>query len=328
MQNNPAVKLKPGSTVVFTVKGQNSNGSWTLLLGGKELTVRSEAALIPGERMRARVSVQGGRVYLRLMDADKLARHALSELRLPVTADYKNIVDSLIKTGLPLKEELITGLMRQYDSLSRQDFVSARILAVLFDKGLSFSSEDIESLIRAVGGPLEEREENRRRRREKERDGSQEDGGKEKKNGLPNSTEIRRQVERSEGDGGVLPLFNHIKGSHEHWVVVPFSITGREDKAVLRFCIDDGSKVGRFTFSVYGKKTWHFEGIDTGKTRRLVVYSNDRGVKENPRRIVGELRKKLHNLPWEIDDTIRETSDFDPFVSEKNTDVHGVDTQV
>ncbi|MFP4491482.1 MAG: hypothetical protein ACLFNZ_08400 [Spirochaetaceae bacterium] len=328
VHNNPAVKLKPGSTVVFTVKGRNSNGSWTILLGGKELTVKSEAALIPGEKMRARVSVQGGRVFLRLMDADKLSRHALSELRLPVTEHYKNIVDSLIKTGLPLREELITALVRQYNSLSRQDQISSRVLALLYDKGLSLSPEDTDSLIKAVGGPLDERDENRRRRGEHRGDGSEEEGEEQKKSGPPNSREIRRQVERSTGEEGVLPLFNHVRGAHEHWVVVPFHITGRDENAVLRFSIDDELKVGGFTFSVYGEKSWHFEGRDAGKKRRLVVYSNDKRAREGSRRIVEELRKKLHNLPWEIDDTIREASDFDPFVSEKNTDVHGVDTQV
>ena len=125
----------------------------------------------------------------------------------------------------------------------------------------------------------------------------------------------------------MLALFNHIRGRHDHWVVIPFE-TEREESAVLRMRILDDEKVGQFTFSVYGETEWHFEGRNTGKKHRIVVYSNDKRARDKSIRLIEELRKKLHNLSFEIDDTIKEANDFDPFVSEHRTDVEGVDTTV
>ncbi len=329
-QQTSVPQLKPGSTVTFTVKSQNSDGSWTLMLGGKELSVRSETALVPGERMRASVSLQGGRIYLRLLETEKLARHALSNLSLPLTEEHKNVVAAMIKTGLPLKEELIARLVQQYRSLSGQDTFSARVLALLSDKELLFSLEDVERLIRSLTGAME-REGREGRRDSRRQHGRGESGDRredEKRRKRPTSSDMRAAVERSGGEEDVLALFNHMRGRHDNWIVVPFVPEASGDTAVLRFRIDGSDTISRFTFSLYGSESWHFEGKLSGKTPRLVIYCSDRRVRAESARVVDSLRKKLHNLAYEIDDTIRETAEFEPFVSETSTDVRGVDTRV
>jgi hypothetical protein len=280
--------------------------------------------------MRASVSLQGGRIYLRLLETEKLARHALSNLSLPLTEEHKNVVAAMIKTGLPLKEELIARLVQQYRSLPGQDAFSARVLALLADKELLFSLEDIEKLIRSLTGAVERegREGHRDPRRQR---GRGESGGRrreDKDRSRPSASDIRATVERSGGEEGVLAMFNHMRGRHDNWIVVPFVPEAGGETAVLRFRIDASDTISRFSFSIIGEESWHFEGKPAGKTPRLVVYCSDPNVRAKSSRVVERLRKKLHNLSYEIDDTIRETTEFEPFVSETSTDVRGVDTRV
>ena len=263
-----------------------------------------------------------------MLESEKLARHALSELNLPQTKDHKTILEAFMKTGLPIKEELIASLMRTYGSLASRDKVAARVLALLADKGLLPAPEDAEKLVRAVTDPLSEKRRDQGKKREH---GGQDRGTRhrQRKNARSiRSADIRTAAERTWDSGGLLSLFNHVRGGHDHWVVIPFSLEGREETLVLRCCMGRDDRIRRYTLSVYGEHSWHFEGRRSGKSHRIVVYCSDKKIRGDSHDVIERLRKKLGNLSLEIDDTIREVSGFDPFVSDHITDSHGVDTRV
>jgi hypothetical protein len=219
-------------------------------------------------------------------------------------------------------------LSAQFEALPGRDALTARVLSLLADKELTLSSQDVERLLRMVTGDLsrEERRGSRRRREQREADeGDRRDG---KRRRTPGAAEMRARVERSEERPGLLSLFNHRRGGHDNWIVVPFVPNDGGPQAVLRLRIGEDDHVNRYTLSLYGDPTWHFAVKSAGKTHRLVVYCSDMQVRNQSGRLTDGLRKKLHNLAFEIDDTIRETAAFDPFVSETSTDVGGIDTRV
>jgi hypothetical protein len=341
--------LKPGSHVSFTVKGRNADGSWTLFLGGRELKVRAEAQLVPGSRMRAAVSLVKGRIYLKILHDTGTGKERESAggngMRTQKVQD--GILEGMIKTGMPIREELVSSLSRLYCSLQTNEKTLYRLIALFADKELYPRPEEIERLVRQVGGREyagggEGKEEGKE---ERQKSGQRESGdrrGREAakrrnvKSADITSAKMRKAAEgrisdrigTAESSTGLLPLFNHIRGRHEHWIVVPFSLEEREDRIVLRCRIDAKGRIDRYTLSIFGQKSWHFSIKGYGKRKNCIVYSNDRDVLAHSGKYLEGLRKKLHNLPLDFDDTIREASLFEAFVSTHSGKTKGFDARV
>ncbi len=349
--------LKPGSHVMFTVKGKNADGSWTLILGGREVQVQAEASLVPGSRLRAVVSLVKGRMYLKILhDAGAGAEKGpAAGIGMSPRNVQDGILEGMIKTGMPIREELVSSLTRLYSSLQTNDKTLYRLVALFADKGLFPRPEEFERLVREIGGREysgggegnregkgDERSEGQRERR---KNGQRESGERKRRDAVKRrslygrhitSAKMRKAVEgrlsdrigSAERPSGLLPLFNHIRGRHEHWVVIPFSVEERDERIVLRCRIDEKNRIDRFTLSIFGEKNWHFSVKGYGKRKNCIVYSNDREVLEHPEKYLERLRKKLHNLPLDFDDTIREDSLFESFVSEHTGKTTGFDVRV
>jgi hypothetical protein len=72
--------------------------------------------------------------------------------------------------------------------------------------------------------------------------------------------------------------------------------------------------------------TWHFAGKITDPRSKIHIYRGNREQGRPNEEILSRLHKKLNNLFFEIDDTIREASEFNPFGTEDISLLKRVDT--
>ena len=151
--------------------------------------------------------------------------------------------------------------------------------------------------------------------------------------------DLQKQITgRGSGDS-LLHLFNHIRANHKNWIIIPLSfkqtqaaeVPPKDDSGILRLQLDPEGRLQQFTLSLMMHRepepsTWHFAGQITDSRSKIHVY---RGNLEQGRpndEILSRLGKKLNNLSFEIDDTIRKASEFNPFGTEDISLLKRVDT--
>ena len=100
---------------------------------------------------------------------------------------------------------------------------------------------------------------------------------------------------------------------------------------MLRLQLSALGKPGRFTltFQINSSDSpaeWHFAGGYGAMESKIEVFRGRQASGRPDHEILSKLRQKLNNLRFEIDDTIREASEFDPFGPGEGTDFKRVDT--
>jgi len=151
--------------------------------------------------------------------------------------------------------------------------------------------------------------------------------------------ELRRQITRRGSGASLLHLFNHIQANHKNWIIIPLSFKPtqaveappEEDSGVLRLQLDSEGRPQQFTLTFMlhmepERSTWHFAGQITDSQSKIHIYRGNREQGRPNDEILSRLGKKLNNLSFEIDDTIREASEFNPFGTEDISLLKRVDT--
>ncbi len=297
--------LRSGDFVSVQVLRHLSGNRWAVAVAGKVLAAESGLSLKPGQRLRAVVQAAGGRIVLRLTEGeDNPVRGLLLREGIQADAAAERITAALLRTGLTVRPATVKQLRRVLERLRLPPRRFARVLAILLEKGIDPDSPGVERLVAVLGGEEGGADSESRRRGRRKRESPREV-----------AAALRRQSLRAdEGSAGPLPLFNHLRGGEESWMVVPFAMLGGLH-GTLRFL-------------------WSYAAGAAGKPelRRLVVVVRRPEAEEwtfvldgarlhafCDREVPGAgpayaaLREKLGNLGLETDDTIRVGADFDGF---------------
>jgi len=349
--------VKPGSHISFTVQKKIGENSWVVRMLGQKIRVVSDLQLRVGERLKATVQFESGKLLLKIDQQSHALNSILQNSSLADTAQNRALLQAFVAQGLPLREESLKTAFKLFYQLEVQDKATARLLAILQDKGLLLTPDQIKRLqVYVFGEEHDQRDPHHNKNndsgqnnqqnqnnqsREHGRQGSEQRGGEHKGTEQNNSgqegsgRQSRRKVgpgvsatvgllkeqilRRGEGDP-LLHLFNHRKAAHQNWIVVPLSFKNyREfdtqkdipDTGIVRLELSPEGKPLQFTLSL--EDLWHFSGKMSPIISKIRVYQGKNGHRDVNKEILSKLRQKLNNLPFEIDDTIREASEFNPF---------------
>jgi hypothetical protein len=311
------LSLRSGDSVSVSVIKRLTGSKWAVGIRGRVLPAFSEVDLKPGQRLRALVTTQHGRITLKIAGQavdpvqDLILRQGLQSNEL-----VESIVRALLRSGLAVVPQRLQQVRALLQRLRLDPRKFARIIAVTLEKGIDLRSRGLEQLLFLLGY------------------GEQESGGKQGRGRRRDfdrlAEQLRGDIERPESaKNSSLQLFNHLRGSEHTWVVIPLDYSF------------EGS--GR----IYGTLRLRYHSVERRTDRLIVAVRSDRGGKWsfvlNPlvpelfvfggpvdRRCRAELDVlllKLQNLGVKTDDTIREDRNFDGFdLPWEDLSYHYVDT--
>lgn len=339
------LKVRPGTFLSFRVLKNISSHTWLIHLNGRQVKVFSTFPLEAGKYFRALVLLKAGVLTLKVQEPPTAAQSVIERFALPDNAQVRLIVQAFMEQGTALKEEILNRAIRFFRTFQPVNRKNARLLALLFDKGIYPDHDSFTrflDLLREPGGNFYQnpgQKDGRGSSQENKKDpGREQDEKKEKEVALSIAAKMQR---KGPGDN-LLQLFNHLRAGGENWLVFPIDFTSNKDidpdktikKGIVRLHLDAVGRTDSFSVSFYGKKEYHFRGGLTAPQRRINFFMDrNSGTEAEGRnvegiRIIEELRKKLHNLSFEIDDTIKGTEKFFPFGEDDLPEVRKIDTIV
>ncbi|MFO7730809.1 MAG: hypothetical protein R6V86_08595 [Spirochaetia bacterium] len=355
--------MKPGSSISFSVQRKIGDHSWVVRMLGREVRVVSNLQLEVGARLKATVQLESGKLLLRIDRQAHALNNILQTSNLPDTQTSRMLIHAFIAQGLPLREERLRAALKLFSQLEVKDSATSRLLAIAYDKGLFLTPEQMKRLqLLVFGGEYGRREgssaqpeqqdsgpghspneQSSGREQSQERQGQQrQDQADQHKRGYnPKLIEkdLHTQITSRGSEASLLHLFNHIQANHKNWIIIPLSFKpmpaaeapAEEDSGVLRLELDPDGRPQQFTltFKLYREpepSIWHFAGKITKPESKIHIYRGNREQGRPNAEILSRLHKKLNNLSFEIDDTIREASEFDPFGMEDISLLKRVDT--
>lgn len=277
-------------------------------------------------------------MLLKLLDSFNPVKSIADRLGLPQSEEAGQIIRSFVEQGLPLREEMLRRALFLFEQLQSREYRSARLIALLFDKGIFVNAKLFEKFQQVLWETPNPYPESLQDRRKKERDPQHEGERQNEKRRKQQEKErlskvVRRQIHGKSNEGNLLHLFNHMAAPHGNWIVVPLrfdspAIPNAPANGVLRLHTGPEGMADMCTCSIYGRREWHFRmNLREGKKKVSLSVEPLPNRKERGE-IVIKLREKLRNLSFEIDDTISEVVEFSLYDSENGSDIKNIDTLV
>ena len=301
--------LRSGRTVAVRVVQNLGKGLFQASIGGKLFRVTSDAHLSVGDAFSAKVSWFSGRLVLRIIEVPLVADSALKDLGLPLTPLTKAAVDALQRSSMTLDRaavEWISSKIRNTPHNERDRPHLARILSLLYGKGIHADDRSIDALLSlSLGGKTNSRDTGgkKREKHDEKRDGDD---------------ELHRDASpvRSASDPNPVSLFNHIRTGRTDWIIIPFhSVRGsKEMGGVIRIRIPSpGAPPDGLVVCVRSDDSeWSF-ACESGRSRKIRVIKRD-GRKIDEYEQFTAFSEKLRNLGFEIDDNELSAENFDGFM--------------
>jgi hypothetical protein len=313
------LSLRSGDSVLVTVIKRLTGRKWAVGIRGRVLPAFSEVELTPGQRLRALVGIQHGRITLKISGQaadpiqDLIVRQGLQPNQL-----VESIVTAFLRSGLAIAPERLNQVRQLLERLRLDPKKFARIIAIIMEKAIDPRSRGLEQLLAVLGY------------------GEQDSGGKQGRGRRRSldpeklAQQLRADIERPEsGEGSGLQVFNHLRGPEHTWVVIPFdySLEGsgpvcgtirlrynvRRQQTDCLIVVVRSAGGGKWSFVLRPQGSELFIFGDAG---------NNRSKAE-----LDVLRLKLQNLGVKTDDTIREDQNFDGFdLPWEELSYHYVDT--
>jgi hypothetical protein len=319
----PELRLRSGDFVSIKVIKRIVGSKYAVALQGRVIPATSRLELVPGKTLNVLVSRSGNSFELRIAGekpdplAELMQREGLGTDKATAV-----IVAAMLKTGLAVRASTLSRVSSILRRLKLEPGRFSRLIAMIIDKNLDLSGPSLERLVALLGygdrGGEEENEEKQRRRRRRE----EEPRRRERLIDLLQAAAAPDEEER----GNVLQLFNHMKGSRESWIIVPYGFEYSESSAdrsrdssrlggTIRLRYDSRSRtLNRLVLvvSAAGRRWSFLLGADREPLKLSVFVSRPvQGL--NRSSFWQNLKTKLQNLGVEVDDTIREDSAFDGF---------------
>lgn len=277
-------------------------------------------------------------MLLKLLDSFSPVKSVADRLGLSQSEEAGQIIRSFIEQGLPLREEMLKRALFIFEQLKSRDPRSARLIALLFDKGIFINAKLFEKFQQVLWETPNSYPESLENRRKKGRDSQHEGERQNEKRRKQQEKErlskvVRRQIHGKSNEGSLLHLFNHMEAPHDNWIVVPLrfdskAIPNAPVNGILRLHTGPEGRADMCTCTIYGTREWHFR-LNLREGRKKVRLSVEPlPNRKESREIVFKLREKLRNLSFEIDDTISEVIEFSLYDSENRSDIKNIDTLV
>ncbi len=334
--------VKPGSHISFTVQRRLGDQSWVVKMLGREVRVVSDLQLQVGARLRATVEFESGKLLLKIDHQSHAIKTLLQHSSLADTPQNRALLQAFMAQGLPIREAELKSARTLFSQLETQNTQTARLVALLVDKGLLLSAEQFRRLQSWVwgqeyseqrGGQPEQQHSEQHSGQHSGQQGQQQRSHQETRESRLSkivTEDVKEQLQSTSADASLLHLFNHRQARHDNWIIIPINFQS-DDTGVLRLQLSSMGKPGRFTLTFHINSSespaeWHFAGFCWAEQGKIDVYRGRHTSGRPDREILSKLQQKLNNLRFEIDDTIREASEFDPFGPGEGTAFKRVDT--
>ena len=306
--------LRSGSYVSFMVKESNGKGIFTVILNGRILQVQSKSILFPGRQYRAEFIKFPGKIELRIQEQQQLTAKVMETFSLPRTDEMKLILSALMNTGLAVTPRLIVALQRGSKHIRKKDSALFRLLAIMLDKNIPLTATNVESLY----GYLPEHQDKREDRdTEKDEDHKTTGSGK---------FILKKYILRDDRNDTLLKYFNHSKGNHQNWLIIPLKYqTGDEHTGLLKIKLDVHNNLLGFQLTLNDTVNWKFILRKEPQGYKLQTLSPIDTRKRGVISMFFQLKEKLHKKGIETDDIRSNGSLSDGFVDTWTTAVKSVD---
>lgn len=217
--------LRDGSVVELEVLGPAKDGGTAIRVGGKNLNAVGIGNLPMGVLIPARVSVENGTVFLRVLASrsDISARATLAELSLPATPLALRLVDSMRLLHLRMDPTRMRNLLRVASRFPGREGEAVEAALILAEAGLDPDDASIGDLLSMIAGDAG--------------DGQNSRGDQRSRDEQNPSDEQRSRGERQRG---LAARLNAPNGRDRQWMVYPYEreIAGKRCLGSVRFLID------------------------------------------------------------------------------------------
>ncbi len=306
--------LRSGSFVSFTVKENTGTGIFTVLLNGRILQVQSKTFLTPGRRYRAEFIKFPDKIELRILQQQQLTARVMETFSLPKTDEMKQILSALMNTGLAVTPPMITALQRGSRHVRKKDSALFRLLAVMLDKNLPLTAATVESL---YGYFPDQQDKNDNHGSEKDED--------HQTSGSENSI-LKKYILREDTNDTLLKFFNHSKGNHQNWLIIPLKYkTDAVHTGLLKIKLDIHNKLLGFHLTLNDTVPWEFILERENLEYKIKIFSPIDIKKRNAASMFFELKEKLHKKGIKTDDISSNGSLSDGFIDTWTTAATSVD---
>jgi len=306
--------LRSGDFVLVQVLKRLTGNKWAVGIKGRVFPATSEVPLTPGRRLQAQVLIQNGRINLKIENLPpNMIQNLIIRQGLQADATMETVVRAFLGSGLAVAPERLQRAYKLLGKLKLNPRKYARILAIVLEKGIDLSSRGLESLLFLLGY------------------GEQDSGGRKGRGRrMPPDAgrlqqQLSEQIERpEESEGSALQVFNHLRGSGDRWVVIPFDYRYQSSGRVygtIRLRYNSEERLDRLVVSARsdsgGKWSFVLDNLQDqsrkNTSRELQIFCDSVAKTREVRKQLDVLRIKLQNLGVKTDDTIREDASFDGF---------------
>jgi len=302
--------LRSGDFVSVKVIKRLAGNKWAVGIRGRVIPAFSKVNLASGQLLRALVTIQQGRITLKMIaEQTPPVQELLFRQGIQPDKVMEQILTSFLRSGLAVEPERLHLVRRLLEKLKLNPKKFSRIIALILEKGIDPRSRALLRLLPLLGY------------------GEQESGKKEgRKRRMPPDSQammkrLRSAVEEPQSaEGSSLQVFNHLQGCEESWVIIPFDFSDESSGRIygsIRLRYDSRRRQTNRLIVVArseeGKK-WSFVLQKTpAGDLELSIFADHVEQRGKVKAEVGALRLKLQNLGVKIDDTIREDENFDGF---------------
>lgn len=299
------LSLRPGDSVLVTVIKRLAGNKWAVGIRGRVLPAFSKVKLTPGQRLRALVVIEQGRITLKIagQPADPI-QDLIVRQGMPSNQLVESIVTAFLRSSLAIAPERVEQVRQLLDRLRLDPKKFARIIAIVLEKGIDLRSRGLEQLMFLLGYG------------EQEPEGKQ--GRDRRRSGDPDALaeQLRSDIEGPEsGQGSSLQVFNHLRGSEHTWVIIPLDYSLEDSGRIygtlrLRYDVRK-QRTDRLVVALRSAKGGKWSFLFDPLSPRMFVFGDPTDKKRKAELDV--LLLKLQNLGVKTDDTIREERNFDGF---------------
>jgi len=236
LRNSSDLPLQSGDTVGVRLLKQISGARWQISLNGKVLSATVHLPAYPGMVLSARVTkMPGGKLILEVTPPAAEERIA-AQLGLQPSPEIRSIVSALMSSVMPIQPARVEQILSLFLKLRTRNASAARILAMLEDRGINLTADQVEQLIQGIdangvtgsgdgSGSFDEPDKGGQRTDTPIR----ETPAPEPKLVEPEALSARLAellhyfAERTASqDSHLLQLYNHVTAEHDHWIAIPF----------------------------------------------------------------------------------------------------------
>lgn len=307
--------IKPGDKVSIHVLKNLASNKWAVAIKGQVLPAQSDLHLVPGQILTARAILQEGKLLLKLAENES---HPLDELlkRLSIPQDkiHQNIVSQLLRNGQTVNYETVMIMKKALFMLRREDIKSMRLLSLLLSKNIDLFSENIEILMQILefGGRKRRKDHQNRKNQSQKHESSA--GIEEVKKDIKKHIRIEPVESASP-----LVVFNHLQGKPRNWMVIPFDMeySGEKLEGNIRILYNDVIKrIERLSFNCIRENGVRWGcSINLNPARKNIqIFTDSEEERLAAQKKISNLKIKLENKGFIIDDIIYEDTVFDGFV--------------